>query len=246
MKPVLLFDLGDTLVGYYQREEFPPILHAALQGAKRAIQEVGLPTPADNEIARRAAIENHEARNFRVRPLEQRLLRIFGLGTGETDGVLLLAMCRAFLKPIFAVATVYPDTLPALSTYRELGYSVGILSNSPWGAPAALWQEELARHGLGELCDRAIFCTQVGWRKPAQPMFRLALHHFACQPQDCLFVGDQPKWDILGARRAGMFPVLIDRRGRANESFEPCIRSLPELAEILKRWQTAHFTPTHC
>ena len=237
MRPVLLFDLGDTLVGYYQREEFPPILREAIQQVRAVVQDAGLSLPPDSEITRRAALENYEARNFRVRPLEKRLTRIFGLGTREVDGALLLAMCRAFLGPVFAVATLYPDTLPALTTYREQGYGIGILSNSPWGAPAALWQEELTRHGLNKLCDQAIFCTQVGWRKPAQPMFHLALHHFACRPQDCLFVGDQPKWDVLGARRAGMFPVLIDRRGRANESFDPCIRSLSELGEILRQWE---------
>ena len=37
-------------------------------------------------------------------------------------------------------------------------------------------------------------------------MFRRALDHFGCKPEECLFVGDNLKWDTVGAR---LIPVLI-------------------------------------
>jgi len=41
-----------------------------------------------------------------------------------------------------------------------------IVSNSPWGSSANAWRHELMRHGLLERVDAAVFCGDVGWRKP--------------------------------------------------------------------------------
>ncbi|MBI3244177.1 MAG: HAD family hydrolase [Chloroflexi bacterium] len=238
LTPILLFDLGDTLVQYYQREEFPPILQEAIQRAKGVAQRAGFKAPSELEIARRVKEESHEARNYRVRPLEKRLIRIFGLPPRDLSEEFLLDLCRAFLGPIFSVAKIYSDTLPTLNSYRAEGYRIGILSNLPWGAPASLWQEEVNRHGILELCEVAIFCSQVGWRKPARPIFRSALEQFSCLPHECLFIGDNPHWDIMGARRAGMSAVLIDRRKNTSDSIE----SLWSLSTVVSQWKKAHFT----
>ena len=234
MKPILLFDLGDTLIRYYQREEFPPILQEGIQGAKEAVEQAGCVVPSEAEIQRRVAAENHEAKNSRVRPLEKRLAYIFGVKHHTSDRAWWLPICRAFLVPIFAIAEIYEDTLPALDAYREKGYRIGILSNCPWGAPSEPWFDELRRHGLLERCELAIFCSDVGWRKPAQPMFRQALAHFRCESQACLFIGDNPRWDTLGAQRAGMISVLIDRTGQANTNADFQIQSLLQLTGILE------------
>ena len=241
MRPVLLFDLGDTLVQYYRLEAFPPLLRAGIQAAKEALGRLGHDLPSDSEIARRVAEENYEAKNSRVRPLHKRLGRIFAVAGGVSEEEW-LAICRAFLGPIFSVAKIYDDTLPALDALLADGCRIGILSNCPWGAPSEPWFEELRRHGLSARCEVAIFCSDVGWRKPAQPMFRRALGHFGCRPEECLFVGDNPTWDTLGARRANMIPVLIDRIGQVHVSSGIVIRSLFDLKQVLERLARTHFS----
>ena len=113
MKPVLLFDLGDTLVQYYRREEFPPLLRAGIHAAKEALERLGHDLPADSEIERGVAAENYEAKNCRVRPLHKRLGRIFAVASCVSKEEW-LPICRAFLTPIFSIARIYEDTLPAL------------------------------------------------------------------------------------------------------------------------------------
>ena len=179
MKPVLLFDLGDTLVQYYRREEFLPLLRTGIHAAKEALERLGYDLPSDSEIERGVAAENYESKNSRVRPLHKRLGRIFAVAPCVSKEEW-LPICRAFLAPIFSIAKIYEDTLPALDAYLADGYRVGILSNCPWGSPSEPWFEELRRHGLSTRCEVAIFCSDVGWRKPAQPMFRRALDHFGC------------------------------------------------------------------
>ena len=241
MRPVLLFDLGDTLVQYYRREEFPPLLRAGIHAAKEALERLGHDLPSDSEIERGVAAENYEAKNSRVRPLHKRLGRIFAVASCVSKEEW-LPICRAFLTPIFSVAKIYEDTLPALDAYLADGYRVGILSNCPWGSPSEPWFEELRRHGLSTRCEVAIFCSDVGWRKPAQPMFRRALDHFGCKPEECLFIGDNPRWDTVGARRAKMIPVLIDRMGHVDGSSELVIRSLFDLKPVLKQLDWTHFS----
>lgn len=230
----LLFDLGDTLVGYYRSHEFPPVLEACLGQTEAYLRTRNLPVPPAQEIEQRAQSENHEAKNLRVRPLEQRLKRIFALRLPSSRKYLIQEMCRAFLAPIFSMATLYPDTLPALASLKKNGLKIGIISNTPWGSPADLWHGEVARHGLCAFCDKVIFCRDVGWRKPARVIFQYALQRLACLPESCVFVGDNIKWDIEGPRRVGITPMLIDRTGHTESPAVPTITSLLELESLLR------------
>ena len=236
--PILLFDLGNTLVEYFRAGGFTPVLRESIRLAGRALGEAGHPVPPGAEVALRVAEENHTARNYRVRPLHRRLARIFRLH-GGADSNVMHSMSRAFMGPIFATARRYDDTLDALSAWRRRGYRIGILSNAPWGTPPWAWHEELQRHGLAERCDLALFCGEVGWRKPARPLFRAALNHFACRPEECVFVGDDPRWDVYGARRSGIAPLLIDRTGAGAHGEGVPLRSLADLEPVLARWDGA-------
>jgi putative hydrolase of the HAD superfamily len=121
--------------------------------------------------------------------------------------------CRLFLEPGFAVALCYEDTLPVLARLRAEGLRLAILSNTPWGSPAGPWREEVARHGLRERVEAVLFCRDAGWRKPAEPPFALMLRTLGVAPEECLFIGDEPRWDLAGAERSGLPAVLLDRSG---------------------------------
>lgn len=73
IRPVL-FDLGGTLVRYYEREEFPAILEEAIASVGRYLHERSIPLPPPETVARATAEENHEAVDHSVRPMEARLV----------------------------------------------------------------------------------------------------------------------------------------------------------------------------
>ena len=104
-----------------------------------------------------------------------RLARIFGLPRARVSEEEWFSICLAFMQPLFAMSKIYADTHQALDHFKAQGYRIGILSNSPWGAPRSVWIDELTRYGMWERCETVIFCSDVGWRKPAQPIFRRAL-----------------------------------------------------------------------
>jgi putative hydrolase of the HAD superfamily len=143
-------------------------------------------------------------------------------------------MCRHFTRPIFGRGQCYPDALPVLEALRSAGLKMAIVSNTPWGSPGALWREELSRLDLTTRVDVTVFCTDVGWRKPARPIFECALEHLQVDPQSCLFVGDHPHWDLAGPQALGMKAILIDRHGTLpNAEFE-AIQNLDELRRKLQ------------
>lgn len=227
---VILFDLGNTLVEYYELAAFPGILRSAISETTNYLRQHGIVDRPQDELEQRVAAENHEALNYEVRPLEQRLRRIFSIDSD--DPLLIDGACRAFMRPIFGLALVYSDVLPVLEDLRGAGYRTGIISNTPWGSPASLWLEETARLGLNDCVDEVIFCRDAGWRKPARQIFDHALQRFGAGPEQCVFIGDDPRWDIAGPETMGMRPILIDRTGT---STHPChtIRSLHELPALL-------------
>jgi putative hydrolase of the HAD superfamily len=223
----VLFDLGNTLVSYYEMSDFPAILSAGIEATVSCLEGHGISLPEPDAIAERVRSENHEATDYCVRPLEQRLGRIFGLN--EIEPAVAAEMCHAFMQPIFAIARLYNDTLPTLSELRSRGIHTAVVSNSPWGSPASLWLDELARHGILPLVDAAIFCGDIGWRKPDARIFHHTMQQLGVPADRALFVGDDPRWDIVGPRGVGMEAVLIDRVGAKDGA----IRSLEELAGLV-------------
>jgi putative hydrolase of the HAD superfamily len=198
----VLFDLGNTLVGYYTSAEFPGVLQRCLRECAEA---QGLPEDSarDRDTYDRALLLNKEQSDFAVRPLAERLEGLFG-ATASPD-----ALVAAFLKPIFAMARLDPHALFVLEALRSAGIKTGIVSNTPWGSPAEAWREELKRHGLLDKVDAAVFCMDVGWRKPHRAPFDRALSRLGVGPDEAIFVGDDPRWDIVGAQGAGIRPVLL-------------------------------------
>jgi putative hydrolase of the HAD superfamily len=176
-----------------------------------------------NKVKKRDGV----SRDYRVRHLEERLSRIFQVDSSDDE--LLLIMCRYFMKPIFARGRRYEDTIPVLRELKSRGFRMGIISNLPWGSPSVLWREELKRQSLDEFAD-AVFCSDVGWRKPAEQIFRFALEKWNVNPEDCVFIGDEPRWDIAGPRAVGIKAILIDRKGMIEDrEDELYLKNLDEL-----------------
>ncbi len=230
----VLFDLGNTLVSYYRPRDFGPILRRAVAAAAAELEQrraaLGRFARIDLESAVAWAERcNHERRDHRVRPLAERLVEVFRLPPEDRSSELLERLAERFLEPIFATARRDPLARETIIEIRRLGYKVGVLSNTPWGSAAAPWRAELERHGLLDVVDAAVFCVETGWRKPASQAFAHALARLGAAPEHTWFVGDEPAWDVAGARAAGLTPILLGPVGGADCVCIPDLASLPPL-----------------
>ena len=61
MKQTILFDLGNTLVYYWERPEFPALLKEAILGVRSSLRAKGLLAVPREVMWRRVEDENHEA-----------------------------------------------------------------------------------------------------------------------------------------------------------------------------------------
>ena len=229
----VIFDMGNTLVSYFSREQWPDVLADAIEHVSMFLTKRGLMRLDADELTDRVTAERAEAPDHCVRPLAGRLENIFKLAPGQDklSAADSMAMCRRFMRPVFAMGWLYDDSISTLAELRGRGVKTGILSNTPWGSPGDLWREELTRLGLLQRADVTVFCTDVGWRKPDARPFQFIVSALGVETGRCLFVGDDPRWDIAGPRGVGMDAVLIDRA--APSGGDGAISDLSQLAALL-------------
>jgi putative hydrolase of the HAD superfamily len=233
MTAAVLFDLGNTLAAYYHTSEFRPILAEAIGAVRDELMRRGLCRVSEESVMAAAVAENREAPDYRVTPMTDRFERIFQVSLAD-DPSLAATTCERFMAPIFALGRVYDDTLPTLAMLRDAGVRTAIVSNAPWGSPPEMWHRELRRLGLSDAADAVVLCGDVGWRKPAPQIFQHAASKLGCQPEECMFVGDDLCWDVEGSAAAGMRPMLIDRDGRHTGYKGHRVTLLSEIVAVLK------------
>ena len=212
-KNTVLFDFGNTLVQYHESRTMVPIfiLEQSVNEVKGFLKRLNLLTVSHDEIWKTVKIEGQEADDHRVRPMVNRLCHIFQIQESDLPKGGTMEMCRRFMGPMSVAVKCYEDTVPALRRLKQKGIKIAIVSNAPWGCPAPLCRQEVDRFSLSRFFNDIVFCTDVGWRKPAKQIFEFALNRLQEPANHCLFVGDHPEWDFDGPRSMGMEAVLIDR-----------------------------------
>lgn len=120
-----------------------------------------------------------------------------------------------------------PDAEAAsvLARLKSEGLRVAAISNTEDGRV----NESLALADLAAHFEFLIDSYHVGCSKPDAAIFQLALDRLGLAPQQGAYVGDSYGYDVLGAHRAGLCPILLDRSGAHNEVGVVRIRSLSEL-----------------
>src|SRR5260221_11771870 len=68
----------------------------------------------------------------------------------------------------------------------------------------AAQRDKLARAGLADVVETVFVSGELGIAKPAPAIFERALPWSELEPGQCLFVGDDPEYDIVPAAALGM------------------------------------------
>jgi len=200
----VLFDWGDTLFHFAYDEA---LLEAGW--------EAGLTALARDELP------GHDATAARFRErympllfvpgaldeveypgLVRELLESFGVEVEDDELDRFLAAEHAAWEPARLVGA---HTHALLDSLRERGLATGLVSNA--FDPGWLLHEDLARMGLAERLDAAVFSSEVGKRKPHPAIFEAVLERLDVAPGDALFVGDRRLEDVQGAKKLGMTTV---------------------------------------
>lgn len=131
----------------------------------------------------------------------------------------------------------YSDSLHCLNRNKPLlgmlseRYRLGMVSNF-YGNLEFLCGEI----GYDRFFTAVIDSARVGMAKPHAGIFRAALERLGCEPDQAVFVGDNPVRDMGGARALAMPHIWLNALQTDREPCcegDPVIRSLAELREIL-------------
>ena len=134
----------------------------------------------------------------------------------------------------------FPDVPGALQMLLANNIRVGLITTPT--SRCGCGDRELQAYGLLHLFSECRFtAADVGWLKPHPRIFEAALECLGVQPEEAVFVGDNPVADVAGAQNVGMRGVLRVGRhetGMLEGLIEPDHRlhSFEELPAVLDNW----------
>jgi len=122
----------------------------------------------------------------------------------------------------------YPEVVDTLKRLRERDLRLAVLSNWDFSLHAML-----DAVGLSELVDASVSSAEYGTAKPDPAIFEHALEIVGVPAGDAWHVGDSFDNDVVGARAAGVTPILVWRRDDEPPVETTVISDLTELLELL-------------
>jgi putative hydrolase of the HAD superfamily len=104
---------------------------------------------------------------------------------------------------------LFPGADALLDAVRAQGLRTVLVSN--WSAHLGTLA---ARLGLAGRLDALFTSAVFGAEKPDPRLFHAALAAVGAAPHEALHAGNDVENDVLGAARAGIEPILVDRSGK--------------------------------
>ena len=243
----VLFDIDDTLL------DFDPeaTRHAFRAGAERTysyLKSRDLPVPTFEKFLkthcslawRMKWIARLTGKEQSVRHVLKRLCLKLRL---QRDEVSLSRLGWLWYEPLVECSRIAPDVIPTLTRLRDAGVKLAIVCNTPLQGDVI--DKHLEIEGLLDFFPVRIYSSDVGYRKPDARIFRAALHELSVPGGESLYVGDIPKTDMAGARRAGLRTVLRHPSSVPIEceDADHIIRNLSDLLDLAPLRPTLHPHP---
>lgn len=129
---------------------------------------------------------------------------------------------------------LFPDSIPVLKEIKKNGYAMGVVSD----AQKVFCLEEGEMLGLNQFFDHIVLSTQYGFRKPDPRLFAIACSLLDVEPAQSVYIGDDPRKDVKGAKQAGLSAILVNRN-QMNLEMETkpdfCATNLWEAWEWIKK-----------
>ena len=216
----ITIDLDDTLW------DTPPVLKRAERRMYAWLDEhypriVEMFPPEKMWDVRRAVVEEHPNMThnltFLRRTVLSRMGAAAGYGSDFVDGAFeVFDDARNDLEP-------FPEVRPALEALRDRFVLIALTNGNA----------RLDKIGIDDLFHDIVYAEAVGAAKPDARVFDAAVEVGGAAKHETIHVGDHPKYDVDGARRAGLRAVWVNRNGGEwPEDLAPPDRTIRHVGEL--------------
>ena len=96
-------------------------------------------------------------------------------------------------------------------------YKIAIISDAQW----IFAEPEVEILGLDRFFKQRILSSQSGYKKPDVRLFQAAMKKFRVKPKESLYVGDNIRKDLVGAKKAGMRFIYFGQEIEEYNGFKP-------------------------
>lgn len=203
----VIFDIDDTLYNYE-----PGHAMGMKKMAEYARREFGVePEEFEGLYKRlsREALERLGRDNAAIHSRSIRLQNMLELW-GKPLFPHLKTLYHLYWDTLIDGSSPEPGSLEAVKELCEMGISIGIGTDMT----TAMQYEKLERFGFGPYVRHIVTSQEAGCEKPHPRFMSLCLQKAGCAPEECVFVGDTFKKDVLGALNTGMNAVWYNVKER--------------------------------
>lgn len=237
---VVLFDLDDTLFAHR---------NAVATGIQRHVASLGAPygtLSGASQVSYWHELEEKHYHSYLAGTLDfegqrQARARDFAARHGVAlDDEAASAWFAAYFEHYLQNWRLHEDALPCLDALEQAlpGVRFGLITNGD----LAFQSRKVTAVGLDARIEHVVASGELGVSKPDPAIFQHACSVFGVLPAEAAYVGDRLRTDAIGAARAGLTGVWIDRSGEtpaADDDAEAVsagvlrIRGLAELPPLL-------------
>lgn len=107
------------------------------------------------------------------------------------------------------VAVPFSFSAKTLETLRKNGIKTGLITNGRHEVQA----KKLKMLGLENSFDAILISGDFEFRKPDARIFEEAAKRLGIKPEEMMYIGDHPLFDVDGSRKAGCVPVWVMTTG---------------------------------
>jgi putative hydrolase of the HAD superfamily len=219
----VIFDYGGTLVG--ERKPWKQIMPTAVYSAYRVLKQAGLALTFeeykevnDSVFQKYALLELEENEDIPDVVTYQEIVNtLFQSGAKTWRRRIATKADEAFWTTATKNFVLKRSARPVLRKLKAMKLNMAILSNHHYPRAEI---EHLNRLRIASYFSRIMISAQEGLRKPDPRFFAMCLASMNVRPRQAVFVGDSLTYDVEGAKRAGMYSVLVasDAAAREDES----------------------------
>jgi len=189
----ILFDLDNTLI------DFLTMKKKCTQAAVSAMIKAGL--NMDHKKAFSLMFEMYKKHGIEDQTIYQKFLKKY---TKKIDYKILSAGIIAYRKVKVTQVIPYPGVKETLTKLKNKKLKLGILTDAP---RLQAWLR-LTEMSLVKYFDLVLGYEDTHKKKPSTAPFQKALNKMQLKPEEVIFIGDNPRRDIPGAKKLGMKTVL--------------------------------------